>query len=253
MSGLVLTNHVTKRTLHFWRLSRALCAPLMIAVFLLGNPARADFEDGWAASLRGDHAAALREWRPLADQGHAPAQYNIGQMYRWGYGVAQDHGAAARWFRLAAENGSAKAAYNLGHMFQHGYGVPQDLDRAVYWFRLAASQGHVRAQFNLAVLYRAGAASSAEAARWYQLAAEQGDVDAQHNLGLLFAEGRGVAPDPVEALKWYTLAAAQGDELARAKHRQMTDRLPPKDVAEAHRRARAWRAKDWDELKTQIN
>ncbi len=45
-------------------------------------PARADFQDGVAAHERGDYATALREFRPLAEQGDAAAQYNLGQMYR---------------------------------------------------------------------------------------------------------------------------------------------------------------------------
>ena len=33
------------------------------------------FEDGVAATLKGDYATAMRLWRPLADQGVASAQY----------------------------------------------------------------------------------------------------------------------------------------------------------------------------------
>jgi TPR repeat protein len=40
----------------------------------------------WAADFqkaieRGDCATALKEWTPLAEQGHAPAQDNLGLMY----------------------------------------------------------------------------------------------------------------------------------------------------------------------------
>ena len=38
---------------------------------------------------RGDFATALREWTPLAEQGHATAQYNLGFMYDSGEGVPQ--------------------------------------------------------------------------------------------------------------------------------------------------------------------
>ena len=36
------------------------------------------FEDGGAAADTGDYATALQFWRPLADQGNASAQYNLG-------------------------------------------------------------------------------------------------------------------------------------------------------------------------------
>ncbi len=51
-----------------------------------------------AAYQRGDYATALREWRPLAEQGNAKAQYNLGFMYRYGLGVPQDDAAAWGWY-----------------------------------------------------------------------------------------------------------------------------------------------------------
>ncbi len=38
----------------------------------------ADFGIGLSAAKRGDYATALNELRPLAEQGHARAQYNLG-------------------------------------------------------------------------------------------------------------------------------------------------------------------------------
>ena len=48
---------------------------------MLATPAWAGFDEGLAAAKRGDYATALREWRPLAKQGDADAQYNLGVMY----------------------------------------------------------------------------------------------------------------------------------------------------------------------------
>ncbi len=50
----------------------------------------------------GDYATALRLWRPLAEQGHADAQYSLGVMYNQGRGVPQDYVQAHMWFNLAA-------------------------------------------------------------------------------------------------------------------------------------------------------
>ena len=45
----------------------------------LSGPVMAgQFEDGGAAADTGDYATALQFWRPLADQGNASAQYNLG-------------------------------------------------------------------------------------------------------------------------------------------------------------------------------
>jgi len=54
------------------------------------------FGDGVVAYERGDYAAALRLWRPLAEQGNPAAQYNLGVMYREGQSVPQDDAEAVK-------------------------------------------------------------------------------------------------------------------------------------------------------------
>lgn len=65
-----------------------------------------DFDKGLKAARAGDFATALREWTPLAEQSHATAQYNLGQMYRLGQGVPQDDAEAVKWYRLADNQGN---------------------------------------------------------------------------------------------------------------------------------------------------
>jgi len=91
----------------------------------------------------------MTEWRPLAEQGDASAQTNLGVMYHQGHGVPQDYAEAMKWFRLAAEQGHPSAQTNLGVMYHQGQGVPQDYAEAMKWYRLAADQGHTNAQTNL--------------------------------------------------------------------------------------------------------
>ena len=43
------------------------------ALLFSAGSAWADFDDGLAAYQRGDYATALKEFRPLAEQGHAVA------------------------------------------------------------------------------------------------------------------------------------------------------------------------------------
>ncbi len=83
---------------------------------------------------------ALREWRPLAEQGNANAQYFLGVMYAKGRGVPQDYAEAVKWSRKAAEQGVANAQFSLGVMYANGQGVPQDDAHAHMWFNLAASR-----------------------------------------------------------------------------------------------------------------
>ncbi len=115
----------------------ALCAGFTLG---LTAPAWADLAEGLAAYDRGDHATALREWRPLAGQGDAGAQVWLGFMYANGHGVPQDYAKAVGWYRKAAEQGMASAQNNLGFMYSKGRGVPQDYAQAHMWSNLAASR-----------------------------------------------------------------------------------------------------------------
>ena len=49
--------------------------------------ALADFESGMKALLAEDFATALDEWRPLANEGNADAQYELGKMNFYGQGT----------------------------------------------------------------------------------------------------------------------------------------------------------------------
>ena len=97
-----------------------------------------DYKDGKDAYERKDYKTAYKLWLPLAEQGNATAQYNLGVMYYNGQGVPQDYKEAVRLYRLAAEQGLARAQSNLGVMYRKGRGVPQDYKEADKWWRLAA-------------------------------------------------------------------------------------------------------------------
>ena len=69
--------------------------PALAVLLLLVTPAVAqDLQKGLEAAERGDYATALREWRPLVEQGYAPAQVKLGLMYYDGHGVPQDYAEA---------------------------------------------------------------------------------------------------------------------------------------------------------------
>jgi TPR repeat protein len=119
---------------------RALIALLALMILATAGPALAEFNEGWAAYKRGDYVTALHEWRPLAEQGHAKAQANLGLMYEYGRGVPQNYVRALRWYRLAAEQGDAIALMNLGVMYDQGRGVPRNYLLAHIWSSLAVAR-----------------------------------------------------------------------------------------------------------------
>lgn len=130
-------------------------------------------------------AQVLKSARPLAENGNANAQYNMGVLYDEGYGVEQDYAKARDWYEKAAAQNYSKAEHNLGIMYQEGHGVDKDSAKAAEWFKRAAEHGEPAAQNNLAVLYVRGNGvrqDLAEATRWAAKAAEAGNGSAKNNL-----------------------------------------------------------------------
>ncbi len=102
--------------------------------------------EGVAAFDRGNYETAMAEFRPLAEQGDARAQFNLGAMYLNGWGVLQDYGEALKWYRLAADHGLADAEFILGFLYDIGRGVRQDSVAAAQWYRKAAEHGDAATQ-----------------------------------------------------------------------------------------------------------
>ena len=103
------------------------------------------YQRGLEAYERSDYDAALHEWRPLAEQGVAEAQYRVGEMYSSGEGLQVDDTEAEKWTRKAAEQVLAKAEHMLGDL--------TDGVEAEKWHRKAAEQGLAEAQYMLGVHY----------------------------------------------------------------------------------------------------
>jgi TPR repeat protein len=210
--------------------------------------------DGFAAVERRDFATALRLFRPLAEQGNADAQNELGVMYARGLGVTQSYREAVKWYRLAAGQQHAVAQSNLGFMFYQGEGVPQDYNEAAKWFRLSADQGYPEAQNNLGTMYRSGQGVSRdfkEALKWFRLGAEQGFGGAQVNLGAMYATGFGPGATQTEDLlhahMWLNLGASsldgeQGQKAAKSRD-FIAARLKPAQLTRAQEMARECQAR----------
>ncbi len=113
---------------------------LVLALVLAAHVLAADFQAGTEAFNRGDYASALKEWRPLAEQVDANAQYLLGTKYADGDGVTQDYAEAVKWYRRAAEQGHPIGQHALGYMYLNGQGVPQNYVQGHMWLNLAAAQ-----------------------------------------------------------------------------------------------------------------
>ncbi len=158
----------------------------------LAAPAAADVKAGVDAWNAGNFAAAVAEWRPLADRGDADAQFNMGQAYRF------------------------------------GKGVPKDLRITQSWYQKAAQQGHEKAQANLGILlFDTG--KRAEAMPWIRKAADRGDPRALYVLGTAHFNGDLVAKDWPRAYAMMTRAASAGLPPAASSLAEMDKYIPAAD------------------------
>src|ERR1035437_8466594 len=192
------------------------------------------FDAGTLAYQRRDYAEAVKQWRPLAQQGWVPAQMRLGyfysghspgfpdlreattwfrmaadaglaeaqvtlgDMYEKGQGVAVDEREAHRWYLEAAQAGDAAGQYMLGSLYAHAKQMPRDYDEALKWIRKAADQSHDWALKELELMRVLGLKRLEDYAalftRW-KVRAERGDTNAQYALGLMYELGRGVEQD----------------------------------------------------------
>jgi TPR repeat protein len=195
--------------------------PIVFAALALARAA--PFDDAIAAYKRGDYESALQLFRPLAEQGDAKAQGNLGRMYDYGRGVKKDQVQAIHWYRMAADQGLADAQTSLGYLYLLGDGTDKNYTQAMMWFAMAAQHGNADAQDALGDMYFRGEGvdqDDREALKWYRKAADQGLASAQSSLASIYEYSESVPRDLKEAARLYQLAADQDDadaEFALAK------------------------------------
>lgn len=211
---------------------------LMVAAFRCATAA--------SAQTTQEADSALADARVKAGAGDVVAQFSLGAILYYG----TEHTAQAiEWFRMAAARGYAPAEFQMGQLYDFGFGVSQNDAEALAWYRRAAEHGSAAGQRVVGDFYlnaRVVAADTAEATRWYTRGAEGDDLRAQYQLGQLYFFGTGVARDYISAYVWFTIAAGQTPLMDNRKQlielrNTAAARMTPEQVAEAARRVAAWR------------
>ena len=75
----------------------AVLVALCLSCTAMSEIVMAGLNEGDVAYKRGDYVEALREFKQLATQGDAEAQYRLGFMYAAGQGMQQDPKEAVKW------------------------------------------------------------------------------------------------------------------------------------------------------------
>jgi TPR repeat protein len=157
-------------------------------------------EDPEQPTWKLDYAAVL----PLAQKGHAQAQYQLGRWYQMGDGgCAKNEVKAVEWYQKAVVQNNGCAQSRLGYMYSEGQGgLQKDAVRALTLYQTALENlmqdtENADAQCALGFMYANGRGvvkNEATACAWYQRAADQGDADAKAELGRLHPEKKRAKP-----------------------------------------------------------
>lgn len=141
------------------RLFRFVLALVILSALGIGTLVvrNSQLDAGVVALKEGDGVAALEKFTPLARLGDAQAQFLIGSMYAYGWGVAKSDSNALYWFRRAGRYASgesdpaAPAALGVAKSYAEGTdGVQIDRDESAKWLRIAAAGGSKEAAALLA-------------------------------------------------------------------------------------------------------
>ena len=155
----------------------------------------------------------------------APAQSVKAGIEAW---QKADYSAAVAIWRPLAQNGDADAQFNLGQAYRLGRGAPIDLGAAQIWFERAAGKGHIDAQTTLGLLlFQNG--NHAGAVRWLKAASDKGEPRAMLVYGTALFNGDGVPQDPLQGYAYVSRAAAQGLPAALDTLDQLNRMLPVED------------------------
>lgn len=150
-------------------------AGLMLGEIALYHP-EAQFDLGLSFLAQGNIAKAIEYFQPAAFAGHDGAQYQLGEIYYWGNGIAPDYFNAAYNYYFAANSGNNRAQVNFAYCLLFGIGTPQNPELALAYFHKAETD-NLDANLYLGICYFLGEGAEVNlelAEHYFQLCATEG-------------------------------------------------------------------------------
>ena len=211
---------------------------LFFIFFIFVNQAISQsFERGDDAANAGDFTTALKEWKPLAENGHVKAQLGLGLIYLNGEGgIPKDNEEAEKWFKKAAEQGSLEAQLILGQRYYKGVDFEKDMEKGFAIISKLSTQGFAQAQFELGLIYNDRYTmlhDEVKASKLWIRSAEQGFTPAMRELGKKYQKDGWLADNLIMqevGLMWSVIAMLKGDESAKFDVRVGEGRLSEESI-----------------------
>ncbi len=131
-------------------------------------------------------AEKFPEYKQLAEQKDAEAQYMLGRFYELGVGTARNLENASKYYQLSAAQGNPIGQYLLGrYYFLFGDEIPKNRALAFKMCLGSALQGYPQAQYYLAMFFEQGIGvpqDLSHAIQWYLISEKQGVTEANIKL-----------------------------------------------------------------------
>jgi TPR repeat protein len=182
-----------------WLIGAMFCASTAAA-------AQGDLKQGALAYSKGDLPGAVNHLRPLAEGGHALAQYLLGVALANAKPPLLNVAEGEGWLMKSAAQGNIAAMRDLGQLSMFGKSPP----------------------------------NRAEAEKWLLAAANRGDEQAQHLLGVFYLDAKGSERRPSEAYKWLLLASQRGHLLSGVMLTSSPGQFEARDRLDGERLAAEW-------------
>jgi FOG: TPR repeat, SEL1 subfamily len=97
-----------------------------------------EYKKGLSYYKNKNYQKALPLFKDAANQGYAPAEAKLGEMYLNGEGTLKNYDKAMYWSKKAADQGDAEGEFDLAKIYHDGLGVPRNYRKALYWVKKSA-------------------------------------------------------------------------------------------------------------------
>ncbi len=160
---------------------------------------------------------SFRWLQKTAEQGYAPAQYELGLCYGSGRGVKKDANKAVYWMEQAARQEYRKTQYSLANPLEIDGDFIPDRDTARAWEKAAKENLRRNDYFEVKNKFfvRFPGQTHADRVQKLQNASDAGDLAAKSHLALHCYLGNGTKSDPKRAGQLWKELAEKGDSQAQ--------------------------------------
>ena len=146
------------------------------------------------------------------------AKFLLGLIYYEGSEITKNNFKAYKLLKKCAKEGHSEAQNFIGCMHYYGEGVEENIFKAIKWYKISSKNNNSDAQFNLGNSYLKASIISKKylknASLWFEKSAQSGNSDAQNNIANMYRFGYGIEQNISKAIYYYKLSINQGHILA---------------------------------------